>query len=597
MSYPPFSTGVVPATYPASGPVPTHVDELATSPYTTQDLLGAPYVDLSWRWIHHDALLTDPNNKAHVDDYGTRFDTLSWNRELGGGDGPREPFISFPLGDTIIDPRTTPIFTIIVCFDSFFLIDNRGQPINLGPIPVNPANPHSPPSGGYIAPQPVLAYDYTTDGTVFELVIGGGITWISDGSNWVGIATPTLQLGLGTNGGAHPSSLVCTDPILSMGGAAIIGFDYVTNHVAFYVTPDFSPERTKEVGVIPFTPASSTKGFSAAQFAGGGNIGAYYWSFFTHLNGYISSMAVIGKSAAETVDLMAGRSRVQGTGAVQAKARFRAADAPSAPLPVDVPDSAYWWPMDDASPGPMKDVLAGAQLSVVAPSVATFRVDGGVEEAGHSKALRLGSPASYAPLSNTALSAPPSGPRALFGVGGLGNDFTFSMLLKWEGPTVRAPNDTPTLFVSSVVPVGFGQVPAILAEIGPAYAEPFGMTFSVWDATSHTYHSVVSHAFDWPAGYAILGNPLHATKVPVWTSLTCVYRTRADGSTTDQEAWVNGELVASGPAGIHGWGANVWLAQVGGGTLSGAVQHVKMWRYALDPAVIRDIAAAVPAFS
>lgn len=487
----------------------------------------------------------------------------------------------------MVDPTTAPVFSVLIEWGSFGILDNNANPVNLGPIPVDPTFPNRPPYTPYIAPQPVIAYNYTTT-DVWDLVMNATITWISDGAFWHGFVNPTLSFTVGSNGGT-PKSLQISDPRFSRGGVTVLEFDNATHAMRMWVTESFSVDDTVFVGEFTGLGSNRPGGFDPAQFAGGGNIGAYYWSFYVHLYGYVSAMAIIAKSAADTVELLRSKTILPGTGPVQAHASFRAAEeTPTKSVPSRLGEYAHYWPLDDAAPGPMRDLVTGALLSVTSPATATFQVPGAVDQGGHSKGIRLGGP-STTPLPSTL--AYVNSARAQLGVGGVGHDLTIAFLLKWEGP-IGYPYSIAQLFSSSSVSSG-GRFPvqetAIAAQIGPAVAEPFGVFFQVWDSVALTFHSVKTVGFDWPAGFTTGGPPPgHFLKVPVWALATFVYRTNEAGTSCSLEIWVDGVLLAEGDVGPHGWGADVYLAQVGS-VLAGSMQNLTTWPFALTPEEISGI--------
>jgi hypothetical protein len=538
---------------------------------------GAPsYKDMAWRWRKHDALLNN-NGHASIDSVGTLFTPASFEREIGGGAGPVLPVIAASgqnyYGDFIIDQRVTPVWSLIVEWESLGPVDNNGTWTSF-----SASMSSTPPNGPYAIPQPIVAWSY--DNT-WRLVLvhlthwsGGPGAWVEDGTDALYFYANNYQAGFGP---------VIVNPSPS-GGITLLEFDSTTNTISMYVYDSFSHEfilagSTKVASVVPFAASGTT--------FGGGTNGPYYWTYYTHLNGYVMSSVIFPDSAEFTTDLLSKALLVPGTGPVTtAGVEFRAAPpSPDGSVSARLTEYAHYWPLDDPSPGPMTDLIAGVRLSVINPSQATFQVDGlsPTSTDGHVKGIHLGGTAAAFGSFVTARMDQISGASANLGAGGLGNDFTFAMRVKWEGPL--GYSGSSSLIQSSGIPFSFVTEPGINIWIGTAVAEPIGVTFQTWNPAHSRFDTCSTSGFDWPAEYFRDGGGV-PQKAAKWAFLTVVYRTV--GAAIQMEIWVDGVLLATQSADPGGWGQNVHLFRVGNG-YKGALQDLAFWPFALTAAEIAGL--------
>lgn len=560
---------VVPASYPGSGPIAAHLAD------PTSSLLGPsaapPLKDLSWRWLHHDAQISDPDGHLGFDVFGIRFNPIAWSVGLGGGDGPLYPTLGLHFNggaDVVVDVNNTPIWTLIVTWRSLGIITNSGDaPTMFSASPTRPGTPTIP-------PQPIVGNAYTNGPWILYLAFTP--SWVGGPGDWTLTIRTQLKLSYGGSGGTTVT--VAVDDI--EGGTTLLEFDNTAHTIALYTG---SPGAwTLQAETAPLG-AGAPGGLPVNQLFGGGNMGPYYWSFFVHLFGYIEAVAVIGDTAAYTTKLLDAHSIEPGTGPPVTVVEWRTVPEPSTP-PVSgrLADYAHYWPCADASPGPLIDIAAGTPLTVDAPSLATFRVDGEPGTvAPHDKGIRLGPPSSTAAI--TYLRWGGTGVAPTIGPGGLGHDFSITMRRKWEGPPLGGISGSLPLFVSGQVPFGGFSEIGVAAYIGPMFAEPYGVLFQTWDHAHSTFNDLKTADFDWPAGFEIVnGVP---TKIPVWAHVAFVYR--AVGAAIQKEIWIDGVLLASGAGDPGGWGASVNMLTVGGsisgggGRVSGAVQDLALWPFAL----------------
>jgi hypothetical protein len=573
---------VVSASYPGSGPIGAHVADVASTGDTLDGGAGvgaASLKDLSWRWLHHDAQLVDPDGHTAADIYGTRFNPIAWTRGIGGGDGPLNPYLSLSYGggsnDVVIDPNnaSTKIWTLIVAWRSIGPITNSGDaPATFSSSPVRPSVPT-------LAPQPIIGNSYNNGPWILYRSFLG--SWVGGPGDWTLVITSKLNISYGGGGGT--TYTVSADGI--EGGLTLLEFDNVARVIRMY---GGAPGAWALLATTPVLPVGAPGGLPQNHILGGGTLGPYYWTWYLHLFGYIQSLAIIGDTAAYTTALLDSHSIEPGTGPPVPVMEWRTVEAPTSP-PVSgrLEDYAHYWPLADASPGPMIDIVAGGRLTVVAPSIATFQVDGEPGTvAPHDKGIRLGPPVSSSTV--TYLTWGGSGSRPTIGAGGLGHDFSITMRMKWEGP-IRNGSPERVICRSGQVPFGFAAETAVDAYIGRMLAEPFGVGFRTWDSTHNRFDELTTTDFDWPAGFEVIdGVP---TKIPTWAHFAIVYRTV--GAAIEKEIWIDGVLLASGAADAGGWGVSVALQDVGlsaGNGITGALQDLALWPFALTAAELATLA-------
>lgn len=542
--------------------------------------LGPPsYKDMAWRWVKHDAELSAPSGYAAIDSVGTLFTPVPFHEEIGGGSGPVTPWIAAQgqayNGDVLIDPHSAPTWSVVVEFSFAGPVDNNGNWNNF-----STSMSATPPSINPI-PQPIIAwgYDNTWRLTITHQVhwSGGPGAWVEDGIDVIGVYANNYQVGSGP--------IITADPEAISSGIALLEFDSVAKTISFYTWNAFAHEfvlvgQTLVAEVFPFGLAP------IGTVLGAGTTGPYYWTYYTHLSGYIISCAIIPNGAEFTTDLLSKALLVPGTGpATLSGVGYRAnTPSPDGSVSSRLSEYAHYWPLDDPSPGPMMDVVAGSRLSVVNPIQVTFQVDGisPTSTNGHVEGVHLSAIAgAFGAVTSASLVASGT-PLAALGAGGLGHDFTFAMLVKWEGP-VGFTGIVP-LITSSTVPSIVDET-AISIWIGTAIAEPIGVTFQTWDTAGHAFDTLATTGFDWPAEYFRDGGGI-PQKAATWALLTVVYRTV--GASIQKEIWVDGVLLKTGIAAVGGWGQNVNLAKIGGG-FKGALQNLAFWPFALTAAEIAGL--------
>jgi hypothetical protein len=518
------------------------------------------YVDRSFRWVHHDAQLTDPDHHTLIDGSGTKFLGIAWTRELGGGDGPLNPLIGFHnVGgdDPIVDQVNTPVWSLMIEFESLGPVTNDGTP------PATHSSSAGRPGTPTLAPQPIIANAYSN---------GPWLMYLQYTANWVGAAgswdleiETTLKVAYGGSGGT--TYTISVDGLDR--GLLLLEFDNTARVIRLSMFNGHG--GWDSLGETPMLPAGAPGGFpQSTQILGGGTLGPYYWTFFVHIFGYITSLAIIGNTKQFSTELLDARMIAPGSGPPMTIAEWRSSPEPAPPTSARLGLYAHFWPLDEASPGPMLDRVVGSRLAVNAPTVATFQVDG---EILGTKALRLGPPTSSATM--TYLKNPNTGVAADMGQGGLGHDFSVTMRVLWEGPQ-RSGNRDRALFRSGGVAFGFSTAIAIGGYIGNMQAEPFGVHFRTFDNTHGAFEDLKTANFDWPADR----DPSEPwVKVPKWAHVAFVYKTV--GAAIEKQIWIDGVLLATGAADPGGWGSHVNLEDLGVGGLGGTLQDFAIWPFAL----------------
>lgn len=542
--------------------------------------------DFAWRWQQHQAtpvpaLGLSPYMSVDSDGLLVRQAPIA----SGGGSyiGNNKPYMVLSNSGPLVDPSNTPVWTIAVEFDSEAVqVD--------GTAPPSFSSGTTPPYLRLTA-QPVIGNTYTNSPWI--LYVAWGYSWIGGPGAWSLVLNPRLALSVGGSGG--PTQVTYINGMSA--GIAYVELDATDKTILLYggtfsgvpPTSGHGDTMTLGTGVTNYQWPGDFNGYQ--QSFAGGNMGAYYWASYRQLSGHIQSVAAVALSAEDTVTLVSQRSLVPGTGPVVPNVKFRSGDQVTKPLSAELSEYTHYWPLDDKSPGPMYDLLAGAYLTVINPTLATFQTDGFVNPVNpaHTKAIRL----ARGSRTNSYLTWNGSGPRPSLGVGGVGHDLTVAMWIRWEGPVGGGAGRR--VIQGSYVPFGFGQVPSYEITIYP-YVEPFGVAMQIWDDTAHQFVTLKTEGFDWPADYLLFdgGGSLKYDrpipyKGPVWAYLTCVMRTVSGHMT--MEIWVDGVMIAQQVGGDNGWGHDVALTYVGDGITPVTLKDLTIWPFALSADAISGAGA------
>lgn len=605
-------------------------------------IIPPTFTDFAWRWQKHspglappptggvpvfgsDGGLTNPGSPYFGSANDEGFFFIQQPIPSGGGSytGFLQPLMAKGGVGPLLDPAATPVWTLVVEWVSK-PVDVNGTPGGTfgidGLIHSTSSTMPNPPR--YTA-QPIVGNSYTASPWILYVTWAG--TWLGAPGNWVLAATATLHLIYGGSGG--PTASLQWEPgggglleglpgsgdtITEYAATTVIEFDNTTNRIVLaegdpafshisipggYTPPGWTvgttPEGWAYVGNLgvgnPGAWPGDYNGYS--ETFGSGNMGPYYWSSYRQLNGFLRSVVIIPESAADTVTLLSERSIVPGTGPVVPNVKFRAGDAASKPLSAELSEYTHYWPLDDPSPGPMYDLLAGSYLTVVNPTFASFQQDDGITNPlapTHTKSLKIG------PNTGRGLGAyltwAGRGPRPSLGTGALGHDLTIGMWIKWYGPIGQLNGHS--ILQGSLTTFGFGNVQTFNVGLW-TFAEPFGVSFSTWDSVAHTMFTLKTTDFDWPADYVLdwgagpgngIPTPKYATpipyKEPLWAYLAVVLRT-VSGQMT-QEIWVDGVLLAQQDGSNNGWGVDSALTYVGMTLQTSNLQHLSLWPFALS---------------
>lgn len=542
------------------------------------------FTDYAWRWEKHTGTPDPPLGMSpymSVDVNGLRVEQQLIPSGGGSYTGFPKPRLVLANTGPLVDSTNTPIYTLVIEWSSE-AVTVDGVPPTLSSASM------SPPALPRLTNQPIIGNSYTNG--PWELYCAWSGTWIGVPGAWTLALTSRLILSYGGSGGTTVAVAING----KSSGTDYLEFDNTAHTILLVGATTSGTPPTSGLGTPISTGGSGTPGAwpgdqtGYQQEFGAGNLGPYYWSLWRQLNGYLYGVAVVPLSAADTVSLVSDRTLVPGTGPVVPNLRFRAGSHPSPSLSAQLSEYTHYWPLDDASPGPMYDLLAGSYLTVVNPSIATFRADGITNPLAptHTKGIRLGQVgASKAYLSWGGL-----GPRPGLGTGATGHDLTIACWVRWEGP-VGGGQQREVIRSTDAI---FG-VPALTVTIWP-YAEPFGVQFETYDSVGHALKTLRTFGFDWPSEYLLdLGDPMSPWDVPIpykgplWAYLTVVLRTVSGHMT--MEIWVDGVLLASQAGVDTGWGLDSQLRWVGRGIQPCTLQHLTIWPFALDPAAISGAGA------